>query len=72
MKYYSRTITKRTGGGCRKNHYRGWYESFQEVVFTDDITPFNFRKRIKFEELPIEKVKQELTPNKVYEFRKEW
>ena len=46
MKLYSRVITVR--GVDRSGHTR--YIPYREYVYTDDITPYNRRKRVPFRE----------------------
>lgn len=55
MKVYYREVTSRES----INHYgKLGFALYLEVVITDDIKPYNYRKHIKFEETTIEEIKE--------------
>ena len=55
MKFYYRYVTKRV---AINKYGKLGFRKFMEVVLTDDITPFNYRKQIKFYELRGEHLSQ--------------
>ena len=73
MKYYYRYITKRESDFIN-GEYITVYPRYLQVILTDDIEPFNKRKRIKFhhmEHLYSNKY-VEMKPNTIYEFKSDW
>lgn len=66
MKYYDRYVTKRE---AINRFGKLGYVMYREVVLTDDISQFNYKKRIKFEQAHYEG--KELEPNTVYMFKAE-
>lgn len=75
MKYYYRIISKRV---LINRFGKLGFKPYMEVVLTDDITEFNYRKRIKFEEMTAlnglreNELESILNANVVYEFEREW
>lgn len=70
MKYYYRHITKREPiNRCGKLGYR----PYLQVVLTEDISKYNYRKRIKFKEfINLDDRYRGIDPDKIYEYEKEW
>ena len=74
MKYYWRKVKVRMWDAYYK---RSSYNLVMEVVYTDDIEPFNKRKHIKFTEMGLNKLEDytmyhRLEPNIVYRYNAEW
>lgn len=69
MKYYYRETTKRVP----INRFgKLGIRPYLEVVYTDHIEDFNYRKRIKFKEMPIADQYRGIEPDQVYEYEREW
>lgn len=70
MKYYYRNITKREP----VNRFgKLGYRPYLQVVLTEDISKYNYRKHIKFKEfINLDDRYRGIDPDKVYEYEKEW
>lgn len=70
MKYYYRHITKREP----INRFgKLGYRPYLQVVLTDDITKYNYRKHIKFKEfINLDDRYRGIDPDKIYEYETEW
>lgn len=55
MKVYYREVTSRES---INSYGKLGFALYLEVVITDDVKPYNYRKHIKFEETTIEEIKE--------------
>ena len=73
MKYFYRYISKREIE-IINGERMVTYPHYLQVIYTDDIEPFNERKRIKFHHMThlYDDKYTGMEPNKVYEYKSDW
>lgn len=69
MNYYYRKITKRVRvNRCGKIGFK----PFLQVIKTDNIEKFNYKKKIKFSPMPLTINRENIEFDKIYEYEVEW